>query len=64
MSREVPKMKDVEYKLNKRNFTGSLVVKTQHSQCRGPGFNPWSESQITHSAAKIPNVRAKTGAVK
>ena len=28
MSREVPKMKDVEYKLDKRNFTGSLVVKT------------------------------------
>ena len=44
MSREVLKMTDVEFKLDKRNFAGSLVVKTQHSQCRVPGFNPWSES--------------------
>ena len=21
---------------------GGPVAKTQHSQCRGPGFNPWS----------------------
>ena len=24
------------------DFPGGPVVKTQHSQCRGPGFNPWS----------------------
>ena len=44
MSREVLKMKDVEFKLDKRNFASSLVVETQHSQCRGPGFHPWSGS--------------------
>ena len=31
------------YKINtQRDFPGGSVVKTPHSQCRGPGFNPWS----------------------
>ena len=25
-----------------RDFPGGPVVKTPHSQCRGPGFDPWS----------------------
>ena len=25
-----------------RDFPGGAVVKTPRSQCRGPGFNPWS----------------------
>ena len=24
------------------DFPGGPVAKTLHSQCRGPGFNPWS----------------------
>ena len=27
-----------------RDFPGGLEAKTPHSQCRGPGFNPWSGS--------------------
>ena len=29
-------------KLFSRDFPGGAVVKTPCSQCRGPGFNPWS----------------------
>ena len=25
------------------DFPGGPVAKTTYSQCRGPGFNPWSE---------------------
>ena len=25
-----------------RDFPDDLVTKTLHSQCRGPGFDPWS----------------------
>ena len=25
-----------------RDFPGGAVVKTPHSQCRGPKFDPWS----------------------
>ena len=35
------KKKFKEYK-NYRDFPGGPVAKTPHSQCRGPGFNPWS----------------------
>ena len=28
-------------KLENRDFPGSLVAKTLHSQCRGPGAHPW-----------------------
>ena len=35
-----------KYILNKnhfdRDFPGGPAVKTLHSQCRGPGFDPWS----------------------
>ena len=26
------------------DFPGGAVVKTPHSQCRGPGFDPWSRN--------------------
>ena len=26
----------------KWDFPGGPVAKTNHSQCRGPGFDPWS----------------------
>ena len=26
------------------DFPGGQVAKTSHSQCKGPGFNPWSEN--------------------
>ena len=28
--------------INERDFPGGTVDKTLHSQCRGPGFDPWS----------------------
>ena len=27
-----------------RDFPGGMVAKTPRSQCRGPGFDPWSEN--------------------
>ena len=32
--------KELIYKTGE--FPGGPVVKTLHSQCRGPGFDPWS----------------------
>ena len=32
----------VSQKGNSRDFPGGPVAKTPHSQCSGPGFNPWS----------------------
>ena len=34
------------------DFPGGPVVKTQSSQCRGPGFNPWSGNYVSHAPAK------------
>ena len=31
-------------KIHRRDFLGSPVVKTLHSQCRDFRFNPWSEN--------------------
>ena len=31
----------VSKKGKRRNFPRGPVAKTPHSQCRGPGFNPW-----------------------
>ena len=30
------------FSLQKKDFPSGPVAKTLHSQCRGPGFNPWS----------------------
>ena len=48
------------------------VAKTPHSQCRGPGFDPWSENydptcpqlKIQHIATKIPHVTTEPSTVK
>ena len=50
------------------DFPGSPAAKTLHSQCRGPGFNFWSENWISHTTAtksshaatKIPCAATKT----
>ena len=35
-----------------REFPGGPVAKTLYSQCRGPGFNPWSGNWIPHVTTK------------
>ena len=37
------------------DFPGSPVDKTLGLQCRGPGFDPWSENYIPHATTKIQN---------
>ena len=34
------------------NFPGVPVAKTPHSQCWGPGFDPWSGNQIPYAATE------------
>ena len=36
--------KILELKRTIRDFPGGAVDRTLHSQCRGPGFDPWSEN--------------------
>ena len=33
---------EIKKKKKKRAFSGGLVAKILSSQCRGPGFDPWS----------------------
>ena len=33
-----------------RDFPGGPMVKTPNSQCKEPGFNPWSRNWIPHAA--------------
>ena len=54
-----------------RDFPGDLVAKTLHSQCRGPGFHPWSGNEIPHVttkglhvATKDPAYQQRAGAAK
>ena len=42
------------------DFPGGPVDKTQSSQCRGPGFNPWSGNKIPHAATKTEYATTKT----
>ena len=37
-----------------RTSPGAEVADMPHPQCRGPGFNPWSGSEILHVATKSP----------
>ena len=39
-------------KVTYRDFPSGPVVKTLCSQCREPGFNPWSTNWIPHAANK------------
>ena len=34
------------------HFPGGPVAKTLHSQCKGPGLNPWSGRYIPHATTK------------
>ena len=43
-----------------RDFPGGPVVKTPCSQCRGPGFDPWSGKYIPHATSKSPHATTKT----
>lgn len=38
-----------------KDFPGGPVAKTLRSQCRGPGFNPWSGGYIPHVTTKDPS---------
>ena len=42
----------LSFKDNLHEFPGDTVAKTLGSQCRGPGFDPWSRNQIPHATAK------------
>ena len=35
-----------------RDFPNGLGAKTPYSQCKGPGFYPWSGNWVTHAATK------------
>ena len=35
-----------------RDFPGGSMAKILHSQCRGPGLNPWSGNWIPRAATK------------
>ena len=34
------------------DLPGGPVTKTPHSQCWGPGFDPWSGNKVPHAAAR------------
>ena len=41
------------------DFLGGPVAKTLHSQCRGPGFDPWPENLFPRGATKDHTHRTK-----
>ena len=48
-------------KMKEKNFLRGAVVKTLSSQCRGPGFNPWSGNFRSHMPQlKILHATTKT----
>ena len=46
------KLVNVMWKKQIRDIPGGPVVKTPRSQCRGPGFDPWSGNEVLHAATK------------
>ena len=42
-----------------QDFHSGPVAKTPHSQCRRPGFNPWSGNCIPQATAKSSHTIAK-----
>ena len=42
------------FSLQKKDFPSGPVAKTLHSQCRGPGFDPWLGNWIPHTTMKDP----------
>ena len=51
MNSDARKEKDLKV-FAKGDFPHDQVAKTSYSQCRGPGFNPWSGKYTTHVTAK------------
>ena len=47
-----------EYKV--RDFPSGPEAKTLHSQCMGPGFDPWSGNLIPYAATKSSHAATKT----
>ena len=43
-----------------RDFPDGPVAKTPCSQCRGPGFNPWSGNYIPLATTKSSHAATKT----
>ena len=43
---------NARYNILMRNFPCGPVAKAPRSQCRGPGFNPWSGNWIPHATTK------------
>ena len=42
------------------DFPGGPVVRTLSSQCRWPGFHPWSGNKIPHATTKSLHAATKT----
>jgi len=42
MNLKIIVLSNITQKEKDRHFPGGPTVKIPHSQCRGPGFNPWS----------------------
>ena len=42
------------------DFPGGPVAKILCSQCKGPGFDPWSGNWIPHAATKSLHAAVKT----
>ena len=42
------------------DFPARPVTKTPHSQCREPGFSPWSGNWISHITTKVSHATATT----
>jgi len=40
--KSIPSSKSLCFKNDHRDFPGGPVAKNLSSQCRGPGFDPWS----------------------
>ena len=49
----------IEVKQYLSDFPVGSVVKTPHSQCKGPGFDPWSGTKILHATTKSPQTATK-----
>ena len=48
------------WKAGSQDIPGGPLAKTQSSQCRGTGFDPWAGKQIPHAAAKSLHAATKT----
>ena len=41
------------------DLPGGPVAKSTHSQCKGPGFHPWSGNETPHAATKSSHTTTK-----